>query len=115
MNIVSAYSVKEAVDAAASELQTQFKNLDVKLVIYYASSSYAPEAVSRKMQEAFPGATVFGCSTAGEIASGKMLKNSITAMAFNAQAMSEVEIAVVEDLQDENGVSKAFAAFEKRF
>jgi hypothetical protein len=115
MNIVSAYSVKEAVDAAASELQTQFKNLDVKLVIYYASSSYAPEAVSRKMQEAFPGAAVFGCSTAGEIASGKMLNNSITAMAFNAQAMSEVEIAVVEDLQDENGVSKAFAAFEKRF
>jgi hypothetical protein len=114
MNIVSGYSSNPSVDAAVAELQEQFSK-DAKLVIFYASSTYDAEAVSAKMQEAFPAATVFGCSTAGEIASGKMLKNSITAMAFNAQALSEVEVAVVENVQDEKGVEQAFAAFEKRF
>ena len=115
MNIVSAYSSKQSVDAAVSDLKEQFLNLDVKLVVYYASSIYAADEVSQKMQEAFPAATVFGCSTAGEIASGKMLKNSVAAMAFNAQAVGEVEIAVVENVQDPSGVEEAFAGFEKRF
>src|SRR6185369_1143682 len=115
MNIVSAYSTKESVDLVVQDLQEQFKNVDAKMVLYYASSVHAPEAISQQMQQAFPGATVFGCSTAGEIASGKMLKNSVTAMAFNAQAIGEVEVAVVENVQDEAGVEKAFGCFEKRF
>jgi hypothetical protein len=115
MNIISAYSLKESVEDVVHDLQEQFKSLDPKMVVYYASSRHAPEEVSRKMQQAFPTATVFGCSTAGEIASGKMLKNSVTAMAFNAQAISEVEVAVVENVQDESGVELAFASFEKRF
>lgn len=115
MNIVSAFSNKESVDAVVQDLQEQFSNVDAKMVIYYASSLHAPDSISQKMQQAFPEATVFGCSTAGEIASGKMLKNSVTAMAFNAQAMTEVEVAVVENLQDDSGVAQAFAGFEKRF
>lgn len=115
MNIRSAYSGKETVDAAVSELQEQFKGLEVKMVLYFASSAHAPEEISQKMHAAFPAATVFGCSTSGEIASGKMLKNSVTAMAFNAQALSEVEVAVVENVQDPSGVEKAFGRFEKRF
>lgn len=115
MNIASAYSSKESVELAVRELQGHFKDLDVKMVLYYASSVYEPEAISLRMQEAFPDAAVFGCSTAGEIASGRMLKNSVTAMAFTPQAIGEVEIAVVEDVQAEGGAEKAFAAFEKRF
>jgi len=115
MNIVSAYSTKESVDLVIQDLREQFKHMAPKMVLYFASSRHAPEAVSRKMQQAFPTATVFGCSTAGEIASGKMLKNSVSAMAFNAQAISEVEISVIEELHDESGVELAFASFEKRF
>jgi len=115
MNIVSAYSTKESVESVVQDLQEQFKGLDVKMVVYYSSSVHDPETISRKMQEAFPAATVFGCSTAGEIASGKMLKNSVTAMAFNAEAIEEVEVAVVENVQDDAGVEQAFARFEKKF
>jgi len=115
MNIVSAYSSEESVDTAVQDLQEQFKHLDAKMVIYFASSVHAPEIISQRMQEAFPAAAVFGCSTAGEIAMGRMLKNSVTAMAFNAQAISEVEVAVVENVQDESGIEQAFASFEKRF
>ena len=113
MNIVSAYSNKESVGAVVSDLQEQFQNHDVKLVIYYASSMYAPEVVSLEMQKAFPAATVFGCSTAGEIASGKMLKNSVVAMAFNGQALKDVRVEVIEDLGNESRSS--FDAFERYF
>ena len=113
MNIVSANSSKESVAAVVSDLQEQFRNLEAKLVIYYASSRYAPEEISRQMQAAFPAATVFGCSTAGEIASGMMLKNSVVAMGFNQQAIKDVRVEVIEDLNQDSRSS--FDAFERHF
>ena len=113
MNIVSAFSDQESVDAVVRELQDQFKGVDAKMVLYFASSLHAPESISQKMQEAFPGATVFGCSTAGEIASGRMLKNSVVAMAFNGQAIKDVKVEVIEDLGNESRSS--FEAFERHF
>jgi hypothetical protein len=113
MNILSAYSSKESVDVVVQDLQEQLKGLEAKMVLYFASSLYAPESLSQKMQEAFPGATVFGCSTAGEIASGKMLKNSVVAMAFNRQAIKDVRVEVIEDLNKESRSS--FDSFERYF
>lgn len=115
MNIISAHSVKESVDDLVQDLKEQFKNIETKMLIYYASSMYTPETLSSKMQEAFPGVVVFGCTTAGEIVSGKMLKNSVVAMAFNAEAIKDVQVEVIEDVKAENGVEKAFASFEKHF
>jgi hypothetical protein len=115
MNIISAHSIKESVDDVIKDLKEQFKGIDTKMMVYYASSMYAPDTLSKKMQEAFPAAEVFGCTTAGEITSGKMLKNSVVAMAFNAQAIKDVKVEVVEDVKDVKGVEKAFASFEKHF
>lgn len=47
------------------------------------------------MNDAFPGAAVFGCSTASEIASGKMLKDSIVAMAFDKEIIEDVVVGVM--------------------
>jgi hypothetical protein len=113
MNIASAYSSKESINAAVQDLQAQLKNLDASMLIYFASSAYAPGIISQKMQEAFPDATVFGCSTAGEIASGKMLKNSVVAMAFNRQAIKDVRVEVIEDLNKDSRSS--FNALERYF
>ena len=43
------------------------------------------------MKETFSSAQVFGCSTAGEIVSGKVLKNSIVAMAFDEETISDIK------------------------
>jgi hypothetical protein len=115
MNIVSAYSSKESISDLVLDFKDQFKDKETKMLIYYASSMYDPAALSGKMQEAFPSATVFGCTTAGEIVSGKMLKNSVVAMSFDAQAIKDVQVEVIEDVKGENGVEKAFASFEKHF
>ena len=67
------------------------------------------------MQAAFPAAKVIGCSTAGEIITGQMLKNSVVAMAMDAEVFSELEIAVVEGLSGDvvPPTQAAFAEFEK--
>ena len=110
MNIKTAFSVKETAEQSVNEIAQQFEMFDTELVLFFASTKYAPETVSSLMQNAFPMAQVFGCSTAGEIVSGKMLENSIVAMAFNGQAVKDVKIEVIENLKDENSVKKAFAS-----
>jgi hypothetical protein len=85
------------------------------MLLFFASSRFVPSIISQKVHEAFPDASVFGCTTAGEIVTGKMLKNSLVAMAFNATAVNDVKIEVLENPKDENSVEKAFANFETHF
>ena len=87
------------------------------MVIYFASSSYSPDEIAREMDAAFPGTTVFGCTTAGEIISGKMLKNSIVAMAFSATIIKDVAVEILTDVQINTSaaVTHAFAIFEKHY
>jgi len=115
MNIITACSTKSTVDDIVKDINAQLILFEAKLVLYFASSKFPPDEISRKMQAGFPDAAVFGCSTAGEIISGKMLDESVVAMAFNAQAIGDVKIEVIENLQERGGVNKTFASFEKHF
>src|SRR6266540_6176059 len=98
MSIQIASSIKVTVDEAVQDIKNQLGNFDAKMLIFFASSKYAPEAIGKKMQESFAASAVFGCSTAGEIVSGKMLKDSVVAMAFDAQTVPDVKLEVVERL-----------------
>lgn len=111
MNIKISYSTKENVSDAILDIKEQFTDFDPRMVIYFASSVFDPENLSRQMQNAFHSASVFGCSTAGEIVSGKMLKGSIVAMAFSAEAIEDVKVEIVENIKEGNNVDTAFSAF----
>lgn len=115
MIIKTAYSTKETVEESVSDIARQFDLFDTEMVLYFASTKYNPDSLSAKMQDAFPMAQVFGCSTAGEITSGRMLENSIVAMAFTGQAVKDAKIEVVENLKDESAIRKALASFESYF
>lgn len=110
----TAYSQKETPDAVSQDLQEQLAVAKPKAVVFFASSAFDPQAISRSMRAAFPSAAVFGCSTAGEIVSGKMLKKSVVAMAFDAEAIENVEMSIIEDVKKSNAVEEAFAALEKQ-
>src|SRR6266567_4458451 len=96
MSIMIASSSKGAVKDAVQDIRNQFQGIDVKMLIFFASSTFAPEGISTEMQLSFAKAAVFGCSTAGEIVSGRMLKNSVVAMAFDSQTVQDVKVEVVE-------------------
>jgi len=59
------------------------------------------------MRAAYPRATSIGCTTAGEISSGKMATCSMVAMALPPDVVSAAAIAVVEDLKSPLAVSAA--------
>jgi hypothetical protein len=115
MYIKTAYSTKGTSDEVIQDLKSQLGDFDTTMLIFFASIRLTPHIISQKIQGAFPGVTVFGCSTAGEIISGKMLKNSIVAMAFDETAVKDVEVEVVENPKNDNSVKKAFTTFEKHF
>jgi hypothetical protein len=115
MIIKTALSTRDTVDEAVSEIGKQLEFFDAELVMFFASSRFAPDAISKKMQDAFPMAQVFGCSTAGEIASGKMLNDSVVAMACTGTAVNDAKIVVLDDLRNEDAIKKAFASFEEYY
>jgi hypothetical protein len=85
------------------------------LVVFFASPVFGGAELSAAMAGAFPRATVIGCSSAGEMTSGRMLKNSLSALAFSREAIGDVCISVVENMNNGMDVDGAFAVFEKHY
>lgn len=115
MNIKHVYSTKHKMDDVVIDIAGQLEGFDTTQLIFFASSIFQPVAIGRAMHEAFPKSRVFGCSTAGEIVSGKMLNNSVVAMAFNSRAILDGKIEVVENLNDINRTKKAMDSFASYF
>jgi hypothetical protein len=115
MNIITVYSTEANPEAAVNDLRSQMTGFDPRLVIFFASSQYDPKAISHAMQQAFPQADTLGCSTAGEIISGRMLKNAIVAMGLNDEVIEDLNLQIVPRIEKENHVDEAFAAFADYF
>ena len=115
MKIQSVYSTNQNVNDAVKEIKDQIKVSEPKLIIFFASSRYDQEAVATKMKESFKNSDVVGCSTAGELVSGKMLNDSIVAMAFAKEKIGDLKVEVIENLKKSVDPQRAFENFEKHF
>lgn len=115
MNITTGHSTEIDPQEAANHLQSQMAGFEPRLVIYFASSQYDPDAISLSMQKAFPQATTIGCSSAGEIISGSMLKNSIVAMGMNSEIIGDLNVQIISTIQNANQVDEAFNGFADHF
>jgi len=93
-----------AQDALISALRG---NVEPAVVVYFASTCHPLAALSAAMKAAYPRAASIGCTTAGEISSGKMTTCSIVAMALPPEIVSAAATAVVEDLKSPLAVSAA--------
>ena len=113
MNIKTAFSVQPDPQDAVAEIRTVLAGFDPKLIIFFASPSLPPAEVAERMEAAFPTAETFGCTSAGEIVSGRLLTKSIVAMAFNRLAIKDSKVEVLEDLGKES--NRAFNAFHRHF
>jgi hypothetical protein len=113
MNTKTAYSVKTDLQDVVADIKAQLVDFDTKLVLFFASSAYPPAEIAERMEAAFPCAETFGCSTAGEIVTGRMLTKSVVAMAFNGHAIKNSKVEVLEDLNKES--FRAFNAFQRHF
>jgi hypothetical protein len=113
MKAQSAFSVKIDVYGAVADIREQLAGCEPTLVLFFASPVYQPERIAAAMAEGFPGAVTFGCSTAGEIVTGRMLTHSLVAMAFGKDAIRSARVEVIQDL--DRPAYDAFASFERHF
>lgn len=113
MKARTAFSTRTGVTEAVAEIRSQLKDAGAAMVVFFASPEYEPERVAAAMAEAFPGVVTFGCTTAGEIVTGKMLEHSLVAMALGTDAVKSVKVEVLPELEKES--FDAFASFERHF
>ena len=120
-NILIAYSTKNSISEIIEDLKDQFYGLDSQMLLYFASSNTDQEKLAGEIGRAFPENIIFGCSTAGEIISGKMLKNSVVAMGFFNNIIKKASVEIIEHIKDtsrediEEKVKIAFKNFENHF
>lgn len=115
MNIKTTYSQKTDVNEVALEIKSNLNNFDTKVVLFFASSCYNQDTLSKAIKEQFNSSEVFGCTTAGEITTGSMLKNSVVVMAFSKDSIDDIVITVVENVKEPNNVRQAFKEFESYY
>ena len=114
-DVKTIYTTKENISDALRDLKRQLRGFEFKMMIFFASSCFDPDILAKEMDENFRGVSVFGGTTAGEIINGKVLRNSIVAMAFSPDMIEDVSVQIVENIKEDGDVSMAFNAFEDFF
>lgn len=114
-NILTVTSAATNEKDAVADIKNQLNDFSAKLIIFFASSSYNHSRLSFLLQEAYKDCTVCGCSTAGEIISGELLRDSVVVMALNSKISSDAKAEVIENLQTKLSVERAFASFERYY
>jgi hypothetical protein len=115
MCIKAAFSEKSTVEDAVMDIKSQLNSMKPRMVIFFSSSYFDKDKVSSLMKENFNSSDVFGCTTSGELISGKMLNNSIVAMALSSNVIDDVKIEIIENVNDRNEVKKVFSKFDKYY
>ncbi|MDH7478720.1 MAG: FIST N-terminal domain-containing protein [Syntrophomonadaceae bacterium] len=115
MNIKAVYSMEKNIDLAVADLKKQLNGFDTRMLVVFSSSSYAQEELIARIKSNFASALVCGCSTAGEIVSGKMMKESVVAMALNGNVIGDAKIEVIDNIKEINKVKEAFDSFARYY
>jgi len=112
-----ANSNEAGLDEAVRQIAGRLQDADARLVVYFASPCYDPATLARQMAAAFPGVTTVGCTTAGEIISGRMLEHSISAMALGSELVVRAEVRLLSHIAAtaRESVTGAFADFSRAF
>lgn len=108
-----AHSTNSNPREAADELKAQFGDFVPKFVLCFASTNQEPHELLHRLHHHYREALVAGCSTAGEIASGMVLKGGVVAMAVGGEVVEKVVGAVVEDLGPAMDVDGALASLQR--
>jgi hypothetical protein len=115
MSVKIASSSNPDITQAVQELKKNIQTSDSRLVVYFASMVYNQEELAKEMKEAFIQADVIGCSTAGELISGKMLNNSVVVMSLDIASIKDLKVEVIENLKENPDPHASFDSFEKYF
>lgn len=117
MTYQTAYSSHSQVAGVITQIKQQLGEIKPVFILYFASPHYDAQQLSSQMEKAFPDSRLVGCTTSGEITTGKMLDNSVVAMAFGPEVLADVRVGVITDVSEDKGegIKKAFADFGQHY
>lgn len=117
MHVMTATSKEKDIDALIEDFQSQFGSFKPSLLFVFASSSYNPSSLAEALDQAFPAALSLGCSTSGELSSGKMEKDSVVAMGFDSAVISNAKAVVLKNINKitTEELKPAFDLFSSHF
>ncbi len=106
----------EATDAgaAAADLRSQIRSMP-RFVVFFASARHEPGAIAGAVHDAFGGVPTIGCTSSGELVSGKMSKGAVSLIALGDHTVDACSVAVVDDVHDQASVDRALAALAAPF
>jgi hypothetical protein len=107
MTVKTAYTANPDPSLAAQELLSAIGETKPRFVLFFASAAYAPEALGAALAKAFGDVPSIGCTTAGELISGHMLKKSVVLSAFDDATLRGAQVALISDMTSEQSVSAA--------
>lgn len=114
-NIKSAFSIKSNEEDVVLDIKNQLNIENIKMIIFFASPVFNQQKIVSLMQDSFSDCIIIGCSTAGELTSGKMLKNSVVAMSINSNIIQDVKVEVIENMKENFTLESALTSFEKYY
>lgn len=105
-------AVSEASDpeACAAQLRTSLDGFEARFVAFFATPSLDPTRLGAAMHRRFGDVPSLGCTTAGELGSGKMRQGSVVLMALDGDTVHDARVAVVGDANDPASVKHALQA-----
>ncbi|MGL1861482.1 MAG: FIST C-terminal domain-containing protein [Pseudodesulfovibrio sp.] len=116
MTATTAYSTHADSMDAVSELASTLGSPSGGVLIFFASPVYEPKALASAMHTTFPNTQSFGCTTAGELVSGHMLKHSVVAMWLGPDEIKDIAIKVIPDIAESAlDLEPVFEEFENHF
>ena len=116
MSGFAAHSTNNKPVAIVDDLSAAWKGLAPRFVAYFASPAIEPETLAAELKTAFPGATQIGCTTAGELVSGKMFKGGVAALALPAELAGDPAVELVTSISARpQGVVDALGRLAARF
>jgi hypothetical protein len=115
MSSIAAVSTNQDSQTAAKEIAAQFASIDPKMIIYFASSEYNQAILAMEMKKPYPTISVFGCSTAGEIITGKMLEHTCVAMAFDRDTIEDCWLEIALDITKKTPIENVFDSYKSHY
>ncbi|MFO0549368.1 MAG: FIST N-terminal domain-containing protein [Polyangiaceae bacterium] len=109
-----AFSTLSDPSRAAAELKQSFLGVEPSLVLFFASPALPHAELAKEMKKAFPSAAVVGCTTSGELAAGRVLDQSVVAMALPRALVGEPHVEVIREPASRSAIAQSFEAFERR-
>ncbi len=114
MALLRVCSTHERIADVVADFKGRLTAPSPKLLVFFASPRFALAELGPALEAAL-GVPAVGCSTAGEIISGRMLSGSVVGMMFDAEDVRGAHAEIVEEARDPAAVREALQACATAF